>query len=873
MLAFIPLLFALAVFGEVPGSKDLTNWTLWSSAVPELRYSVSVPCTVVGCLLESGHVPFDPFFGKNIERFNKSDFVVPWTFETQFEITTNATQVLHVDGVNYRATLHVNEVLVADSSTIVGAFRRYTFDISRFVIIGQNTIRFEVTQSAHDPRHWRNNSTDLGISFDDWAPHPPDLSMGLWRPVRLQTLPFAAPVTMEGAVVHSQVDRSISHGYEAFLNVSVVATNWGAQSVSVAVWVDLGYPGLDPMSTTVTLGPNASQRIVWSWEDLQQLRVADPLLWWPWQIGDRKLFNMSAGIGAETLLRARYGIREVSTTLTSGGALQFRVNHIPLLIRAGGWAPDLFLRNNVSRLQQQFRLIRDMGMNAIRLEGKMEYEAFFDFADDFGILVLPGINCCDGWQNWPSWGPEQYRAARLSLANQARRLGHHASVAAFLISSDELPPVDVEAMYDAALRAEAWPNPIVSSASQEASTITGISGVKMVGPYSWEPPSYWLVDGNGLKDFNGGGAWGFFTEGGPGEAPMTMASWRRTVPADHLWSSEGAMDSWWSAHMGCPYGHFRNLTYFNPPFTARYGASKGAHEYLFKAQASNYEGIRSYFESYNRNKHRNATGFVQWMMNDAYPTHLWHLYDWYLVGGGGYYGAKKANEPLHVMMSYNDGSVWIINSAFKDVGPVQLNATLRRLSGVKVWTREQYFVVIPSDATIETKIRVPMDGDGIFVDDETFFVHLEWGYNGRVVENWYWIEPSMDKLDFPQSNGFRTPCTQWANFTSLNHLGPAVISTNLSFAGSLALVSIRNAGPSVAFFVHLRFVDQQSLDIAPQLWSDNFVTIPPGESRDLSCDLSAVIYPAWKPGTVELVVESWNDLVEYSALRRFFSLH
>lgn len=34
--------------------------------------------------------------------------------------------------------------------------------------------------------------------------------------------------------------------------------------------------------------------------------------------------------------------------------------------------------------------MRDVGLNAIRLEGKMESEEFFKLADKFGVLILPG---------------------------------------------------------------------------------------------------------------------------------------------------------------------------------------------------------------------------------------------------------------------------------------------------------------------------------------------------------------------------------------------------------------------------------------------------------------------------------------------------
>ena len=55
--------------------------------------------------------------------------------------------------------------------------------------------------------------------------------------------------------------------------------------------------------------------------------------------------------------------------------------------------------------------------------------------------------CCDAWQHWRWWQPEQYQVAAASLRDQLTLLRSHPSLLAFMLSSDELPPPDVEAMY------------------------------------------------------------------------------------------------------------------------------------------------------------------------------------------------------------------------------------------------------------------------------------------------------------------------------------------------------------------------------------------------------------------------------------------
>ncbi len=114
--------------------------------------------------------------------------------------------------------------------------------------------------------------------------------------------------------------------------------------------------------------------------------------------------------------------------------------------------------------------------------------------------------CCDAWQHWKWWQEEQYSVASASLRDQFLLLSSHPSVLAFMLSSDELPPPDVEAMYYRCIvflscfglydlferynnvtRDTGWLDhaQTLSAAAAANSSLSGPSGVKMSGPYSW----------------------------------------------------------------------------------------------------------------------------------------------------------------------------------------------------------------------------------------------------------------------------------------------------------------------------------------------------------------------------------------------------
>src|SRR4029078_10848507 len=80
-------------------------------------------------------------------------------------------------------------------------------------------------------------------------------------------------------------------------------------------------------------------------------------------------------------LETRFGIQETTSELTAEGHRLVKVDGRKVLIRGGGWAPDMLLRRSPERLAAEIRYVKEMGLNAVRLEGKLEADDFFDLTD------------------------------------------------------------------------------------------------------------------------------------------------------------------------------------------------------------------------------------------------------------------------------------------------------------------------------------------------------------------------------------------------------------------------------------------------------------------------------------------------------------
>jgi exo-1,4-beta-D-glucosaminidase len=441
---------------------------------------------------------------------------------------------------------------------------------------------------------------------------------------------------------------------------------------------------------------------------------------------------------------------------------------------------------------------------------------------------MPGWTCCDAWEKWNNWKQEQHKIAAESLRSQIRVLRKHPSVFVWLYGSDGPPPADVEKMYLGILEDLNWPNPAVSSASATATTVTGPSGVKMTGPYEYVPPVYWLAD------TKAGGAYGYNTETSPGPAIPPRESLERFIPKEHLWP----IDDVWNFHSGGE--RFTTVNVFTDGLNRRYGTATSLDDYERKAQAVTYDGQRAMFEAYGRNKYT-ATGVIQWMLNNSWPSLIWHLYDYYLVPAGGYFGTKKAMEPLHVQYSYDDNSVAVVNSTYEVVQDVKVSAKIYNLDAKEKGAREGTMNVAPDSST--KAFDLPK------IDDlsKTYFVRLQLHDSaGKLLsDNFYWLSTKPDILDWKHKHDtVYTPQAEFGDLTGLNTLPQIkleVTSAKQDQSGQASVrASVRNPSSNIAFMVHLRLTKgSRGEDLAPILWSDNYFSLLPGEAKDVTATYDA----------------------------------
>jgi exo-1,4-beta-D-glucosaminidase len=337
------------------------------------------------------------------------------------------------------------------------------------------------------------------------------------------------------------------------------------------------------------------------------------------------------------------------------------------------------------------------------------------------------------------------------------------------------------------------------------------------------------------------------------------------LPEDHLWP----LDSVWEYHAG---GMSDTLGVFTEALNKRYGPSNSVDEFSRKAQLQAYEAHRAMMEAYGRNKY-NSTGVIQWMLNNAWPSMIWHLYDWYLRPGGSYFGVKRACEPLHVQYSYDDRSIVVVNSYYKNFPGLKVAAKVYNLDMTEQFSREVTLDAAP-DSSVRAFVLPELNGLSA-----TYFVTLRIESSGELIsQNFYWLSTKAETLDWERSDrddsgqyaiSTWTPTKTFADYTALNTLPEVELGVTAKTARvaaeSSTTVTLHNPSRMIAFGIRLKVVRPPSDhvsryvlrddEVLPILWQDNYFSLLPGETRQISGSYRSA--DLGEPSPV-VEVEGWN---------------
>ena len=559
------------------------------------------------------------------------------------------------------------------------------------------------------------------------------------------------------------------------------------------------------------------------------LHLDNPRVWWTYDLGAPELYTLKACVETGGALSDKkdtdFGVRKIESRLTADNYRQFTLNGKDILLKGAGWTDDIFLRDTPESISRQVEYVRDMNLNLIRFENIWgKDDLVYTLCDRRGVMALVGFSCQWEWEDYcglpevRNWGcintPETEDLAVDYFRDQVIRLHNHASVIAWMTGSDRIPNPGLEERYMEIYRQQEY-RPYVNSAKNQVSTVSGWSGSKMEGPYEYVAPNYWYLDKEA------GGAFGWNTETGIGANLPQLGSLRRMIPEDKLWP----LSEDWDYHCTASSSAMNKTTVLQETVNGLYGGFDGLEDFVRKAHAVDYDGTRAMFEAF-RVRVPKTTGIVQWMLNSAWPSLYWQLYDWYGVPTAGYYGTKKACEPRQLLFDYADRKVYAVNES-ADNAPFELKATVKVYDGAsKLLAQESKTLKINYREVLPVFDLRRFDGKPHFVA-----LTLETPDGTFVADNFYALPAKDTDFNWKKTNWYVTEVNAYADLGFVFSGDKADVQ--MTVAGNQ--VTLTNPSDVIAPMVILEAKDSEGNLVVPACWSDNFFPLLPGQSKTVTC--------------------------------------
>ncbi|KAJ6115435.1 hypothetical protein N7486_001213 [Penicillium sp. IBT 16267x] len=776
-------------------------------------YRVAGRSTVMAGLLKNGiYNETELFYSNHMENLaDQPIFKEPWIYREEFSVHPSNDQyfTLVTHGITSKADIYVNGAQIATSEQQQGSYGGHQYDMTNHLRSGWNCLLI----LAYPTNYLR----DFAIGFLDWNPYPADNGTGIWREVE---------VVQTGAVSMSPL-RVITNftkvGSNENLNITLKTelSNHAPHTIQVR------------MNGTI-MGPiHADDAAIGGLFELQpgeertvsiQATLRNPQIWWPSGWGEQPMYMVQADamiqedklIFSDTAVR-KFGLRHVSSYVNEHNDTAFTVNGHPFQVLGAGYSADMFMRFDKQRITTILQYMIDLGLNTIRLEGKQEHPELYDLADEMGLMVLAGWECCDKWEAW-----------------EVKMMQAHPSLLGFLVGSDYWPNDQATKVYIEAFKQMDWNLPVIASASKRGyPEALGPSGMKMNGPYDWVPPNYWYGDEEGA-------AFGFGSELGAGVGTPEIDSLQRFMShkdLETLWK-EPHMGSY---HMSTNVSAFYGRSIYNRGQFARYGMPSSLEDYVNKCQMADYEATRAQFEAYSarQNASRPATGAIYWMLNSAWPNLHWQLFDYYLQPMGSYFGTKIGTRMEHVAYNYEKKTVWLINHSLKKQGEREILIDLIDTKGTIMSSAK-----VKTNTTPNSSKEVQMV-KGIDKIKDVGFLRLvlrDIKDKKDLSRNVYWLSSKPDVLDWPETTWISTPVTEYADFTKLEAVPPANVKVTMeslvndqpSNGRTSMEIQLENESETPAVFIHLEmFNPADHTKLKSIYWSDNYVTLWPKEKMRL----------------------------------------
>ncbi len=835
-------------------------------------YPATVPTTALATLARHGIYP-DPIMGTNMmkipdvnekenTRYNlmqyshlpdhSNPFDRPYWFRTSFTLPASyqgRTVWLHLDGINYRADIWLNGQQIANANDVVGMFKRFRFDISKFVKTGgeMNTLAIRIHQldvpgdpvleqlggvyGAVGPNGGDRTILDNVTMYQsvgwDWTPSVRDRNMGIWQHVWLEA---TGPVAVRDPA--GFVDLKWTPGQDAPIKVRGYLDNPGTQTVKTDLTVRIKPEGFDgaPVEFHQSLpsAPGRNEFILLP-KDHPELVLHNPKVWWPDTYGDHPLYKLTVSASVDgkpsSSASSLLGVRTVGTFVLASGGRAFTCNGRTIRFSGGAWIPDTMLSWSAQRYRDEVRLMAEGNETVVRVNGCgiMPPDVFFDACDRNGLLV---------WEDFSRTSPFMVGQVdtKLLMENMVDcvdRMRSHPSLLLWEGANEAVPPQEwAEPMQNQVLPDMDGTRPWMLSSSGNAHWGVPLNHMASGGPYRQEPLRT-------LFDLYAHAPYMTCKNEIGMAAPMNMNSVAQSIPD---WDQTDDKNF----PLNVTFGFHDALTYYVPTHTAiaqQFGPMPDLMEYLWIGDLFHGEFYRGVYEAANKVRPRNE-GTHLWKVNASWPSMQWELFDWYLHPNSGYYGMKEALKPIHVQYSIDDSGVQVVSTEPDALKGAKVHAEIISLRGITKSTKD-FTVDAAADATTVAGSLADQFADG----QAKFLALTLTTADGKVLDHdvrWVADDDVVWELQT----------------LALAKVVGTVKNTQIDGAETVDTIGIENTSDVPACDVRSEILSgPQGCEVLPSFWTDNALTLLPHEKREVTVRYRTALLARAHP---HLIIEGFN---------------
>jgi len=812
---------------------------------PEGWMDAVVPGTILTTLLHNNQIP-DPFFGMNNnlipDVYNTGrDYYTYW-FYNEFETPDikNGQEVwLNFRGINYFADIFINGRRV-NTKTHEGMYLREKFLITPYLDKGKSN-KLAVWVAPPDPvgnaaagqggdgTIGRNVTMQFTAGWD-WICPIHDRNTGIWDQVCIEV---TGPVDIKNPYIETRVPGTRDPGKKqepAYVKPSVELKNISPQIVQGTLKIE--FEG-SAKSLKVTMNPFEEKIIA-----IPEIKVENPLLWWPNGMGDHPLYHAKINFTAQdgTNMDSElvpFGIRETGNYFDDKlKARVFTVNGQKVFIKGGNWiASDALLRLSKERYEAEVRMHADMNMNMIRVwgGGLSERPDFYDACDKYGILVWQDLwvsgDCNGEWldpQKKESQArrkayPDNHDLFLESVVDQIKMLRNHPSLYLWCGGNETLAPPDILKGLEENIFPIYDHGRYFLEMSTSPKLMTNTIGGVGDGPYGIREPESVFTD----RSFP------FNPETGSIGIP-NYDGLKKIIPEDEMVPPQRFKEGEsWSYHKYLPLLDFPN----------RYGKVKDIRDFCFKAQIVSYEQYRAVQEGFNYKMWNWYSGMLIWKNQNPWTALRGGFYDYYLDYTGGYFGYKHGAAPIHIQFNLNDSVICVLNQTAEKSTGITAEIKLFDMHGKLISEKKTTVDLKAGEVMLLSKIELPKSGN------EVFFLKLQLNDKDKLLdENLYWLSNKKH------------------SYEKLNELEKVIVDASIKKNDDgHAVIKIANQKSETAFFIRLKIVNQMNELVLPSFFTDNYFTLLPGDEKQVEVDIS-MIKSSFKHDDLKLVMEGWNVL-------------